>query len=51
METIVPFLLQYERLQQAVRKLGIDEKKSRETFEQAFRKIVPPRAAKNQTKI
>jgi hypothetical protein len=34
---------QYERFRQTVHQLGIDEKKSRESFERAFSKIVPPK--------
>jgi hypothetical protein len=36
---------QYGRFLETVRDLGIDEQKSREAFEQAFKKIVPPRTA------
>jgi hypothetical protein len=32
---------QYGRFQQTIHQLGVDEKKSREAFELAFRKIVP----------
>lgn len=34
---------QYERFQQAARELGLDDEQSAETFESAFRKIVPPK--------
>jgi hypothetical protein len=34
---------QYERFQEAARDLGVDDDKSAETFERAFKKIVPPR--------
>jgi hypothetical protein len=34
---------QYERFQQTARDLGIDDKEGTEAFEQAFKKIVPPR--------
>jgi hypothetical protein len=34
---------QYGRFLEAVHDLGIDEKKSREAFDLAFRKIVPPK--------
>jgi hypothetical protein len=34
---------QYERFQQAARKLGVDDEESAVTFERAFKKIVPPK--------
>jgi hypothetical protein len=34
---------QYERFQQTTRDLGVDDEKSAETFEHAFKKIVPPK--------
>jgi hypothetical protein len=34
---------QYERFQQTARELGVDNKESVETFERAFKKIVPPK--------
>jgi hypothetical protein len=34
---------QYERFLETVRRLGIDEQKSRESFERTFEKIVPRR--------
>jgi hypothetical protein len=34
---------QYGRFLETVRNLGIDEQKSREAFERAFEKIVPPK--------
>jgi hypothetical protein len=34
---------QYERFVKTVRDLGIDEQKSREAFERAFSRIVPPK--------
>jgi hypothetical protein len=34
---------QYERFQQTARDLGVDDEASAETFEKAFKKIVPPR--------
>jgi hypothetical protein len=34
---------QYERFQQTVRELGVDDEQSAETFERAFSKIVPPK--------
>jgi hypothetical protein len=34
---------QYGRFLETVRDLGIDERKSREAFEKAFEKIVPPK--------
>jgi hypothetical protein len=37
---------QYGRFLETVRDLGIDERKSREQFEGAFQKIVPPRRSK-----
>jgi hypothetical protein len=35
---------QYGRFLETVRDLGIDEQKSREAFERAFSKIVPPKS-------
>lgn len=35
---------QYERFQQTARDLGIDDESSAEAFEQAFKKIVPPKS-------
>jgi hypothetical protein len=37
--------VQYERFLETARKLGVDE--TSETFEHAFRKIVPPRYRKS----
>jgi hypothetical protein len=34
---------QYEQFQQTARDLGVDDEKGAETFELAFRKIVPPK--------
>jgi hypothetical protein len=34
---------QYERFRETARKVGVDDEKSAETFEKAFKKIVPPR--------
>jgi hypothetical protein len=34
---------QFERFQQTARELGIDDKKSAETFERSFNKIIPPK--------
>jgi hypothetical protein len=34
---------QYERFQQTAREFGVDDEKSAETFERAFKKIVPPK--------
>jgi len=34
---------QYGRFLETVRDLGIDERKSRESFERAFEKVVPPK--------
>jgi hypothetical protein len=34
---------QYERFQQTARELGVDNEESAETFERAFKKIVPPK--------
>ena len=34
---------QYERFQQTARDLGIDEETGSKTFEEAFKKIVPPK--------
>jgi hypothetical protein len=34
---------QYERFQEAARNLGIDDDKSAQAFEDAFRRVVPPR--------
>jgi hypothetical protein len=34
---------QYERFRETARELGVDDEKSGEEFEQAFKKIVPPR--------
>jgi hypothetical protein len=34
---------QYERFQEAARKLGVDDENSAETFERAFSRIVPAR--------
>jgi hypothetical protein len=34
---------QFERFRETARKLGVDDEKSTETFESAFRKIVPPK--------
>jgi len=41
---------QYGRFLETVRDLGIDEQKSRETFERAFKKLVPPRASHRPSK-
>jgi hypothetical protein len=37
---------QYERFQRTARELGVDDEKSAEAFERAFRKMVPVRGAK-----
>ena len=37
---------QYERFVETARKLGVDDEKSVEAFEGAFRKIVPPKVAR-----
>jgi hypothetical protein len=34
---------QYERFQKAARELGVDDEQNGKAFEQAFKKIVPPR--------
>jgi hypothetical protein len=34
---------QFERFQQTARNLGVDDEKSAESFERAFKKIVPPK--------
>jgi hypothetical protein len=34
---------QYERFQEAARKLGVDNEESAELFERTFEKIVPPK--------
>jgi hypothetical protein len=34
---------QYERFQQTVRELGVDDEESAKNFERAFSKIVPPK--------
>ncbi len=36
---------QYDRFRETARILGVDDEKSREAFERAFTKIVPPRKA------
>jgi hypothetical protein len=35
---------QYERFQETARELGVDNKKSAEAFELAFKKLLPPKA-------
>ena len=40
---------QYERFQQTARELGVDDEKSVEAFEQAFRKIVPSKKSTRAT--
>ena len=37
---------QYERFQQTARDLDVDDEESAKTFEQAFKKIVPPKKFK-----
>jgi hypothetical protein len=37
---------QYGRFLETVRDLGIDERKSREAFEEAFKKIVPSKRSR-----
>jgi hypothetical protein len=36
---------QYERFQRTARDLDVDNEESAEAFEQAFKKIVPPKSA------
>jgi hypothetical protein len=37
---------QYERFRETARALGVDDENSGQAFEEAFRKIVPPKRAK-----
>jgi hypothetical protein len=41
---------QYERFQQTARELGVDDEESAQTFERAFKKIVPPKASHRPNK-